>query len=168
MAAVTAGATLTLERQRSYTGFTMRPRLLGIAAAIVCLLPLSPETAAQRTMQSVARVAVLSPLAPGEAGLNTFRAALRDLGYQEGRNLTVEIRWAEGRMERLPSLARELVQFGPQVIFVGGEPALQAAKAATADIPIVVFACDPVDKLVVSLARPRGGATGVTCIHSEL
>jgi putative ABC transport system substrate-binding protein len=111
---------------------------------------------------------VLSPHAPGEAGLNTFRAALRDFGYQEGRNLTLEIRWAEGRMERLPSLARELVQFGPQVIFVGGEPALQAAKAATADIPIVVFACDPVDKLVVSLARPRGGATGVTCIHSEL
>ena len=100
--------------------------------------------------------------------MEAFRIRLRELGYVENQNLIIETRWAGGRLDLLPGLARDLVGTKPDVIFVLGEQGLRAIKEATADIPIVVFACDPVDKLVISLARPQGGATGVSCIHSEL
>jgi putative ABC transport system substrate-binding protein len=147
----------------------MLRHLLSRAAALAICVILAPvELAAQQAVKSPARVGVLSPLAPGDSGVQRFRDRLRELGYVEKQNLIIEPRWAEGRLDRLPELARDLVAAKPDVIFALGEQSLRAAKAATADIPIVVFACDPVDKLVISLARPQGGATGVTCIHSEL
>jgi len=111
---------------------------------------------------------VLNPFAPPEPAFETFREGLRELGYVEGQNVVFEIRWAHGRLERLPELARELSTLKPDIIFAPGEQGLRAAKQATTDTPIVVVACDPLDQLIKSLARPGGSATGLSCIHSEL
>jgi ABC-type uncharacterized transport system substrate-binding protein len=136
-----------------------------VGAAVAALA--SSDLWAQTT-KAPARVAVLNPFSPPEPGFEAFRGGLRELGYVEGQNLVFEIRWAHGRLERLPELARELVPFKPDVIFAPGEQGLRAAKAATTDTPIVVVACDPLDELIKSLARPGGSATGFSCIHSEL
>ncbi len=99
-----------------------------------------------------------------------FRRGLREAGYEEGRNFRITHRWAEGRFDRLPGLARELVEQGVSVIAaVGGDIAVLAAKAATTTIPIVmVVGSDPAETgLVTSLARPGGNITGVT-LYSEI
>jgi putative ABC transport system substrate-binding protein len=90
------------------------------------------------------------------------------LGYVEGKNIIIETRWAEGNLDRLPELARELAGLNVDVMLVAGDQGLRAAKEATATIPIIVSACDPLDSLVASVARPGGKATGLTCISSEL
>jgi putative ABC transport system substrate-binding protein len=97
-----------------------------------------------------------------------FRQGLRELGYVEGKNIIIEARWAEGNLDRLPELARELARLNVNVMYVGGDHGLRAAKEATTTIPIVVLACDPLDSLVASIARPGGKATGLTCISSDL
>jgi putative tryptophan/tyrosine transport system substrate-binding protein len=97
-----------------------------------------------------------------------FREGLRELGYADGKNITIETRWAEGDLDRLPALAQELTRLNVDLLFVAGDQGLRAAKQATATIPIVVAACDPLDSLVASIARPGGKATGLTCISSEL
>jgi putative tryptophan/tyrosine transport system substrate-binding protein len=97
-----------------------------------------------------------------------FRQGLRESGYVEGKNIIIEARWAEGNLDRLPELARELAQLNVNVMYVGGDQGLRAAKEATTTIPIVVLACDPLDSLVASIARPGGKATGLTCISSDL
>jgi len=90
------------------------------------------------------------------------------LGYVEGKNIAIEARWAQGNLDRLPELAHELTRLNVDLLFVAGDQGLRAAKEATATIPIVVAACDPLDSLVASIARPGGKATGLTCISSEL
>jgi putative tryptophan/tyrosine transport system substrate-binding protein len=100
----------------------------------------------------------------------SFRKTLYDLGYIEGRNLILDVRWAEGRAERFPSLIAELVALKPDVIVVPTTPGTIAAMRATATIPIVmVNPSDPVGSgLVTSLARPGGNVTGVTDFGIEL
>ena len=100
-----------------------------------------------------------------------FRQGLRDLGYVEGRNVVVEFRDAEGQLDRLSSLAAELVALRVDVIVTaGGTPTALAAKQATATVPIVFSsASDPVtDGLVTSLARPGGNVTGLSNLTPEL
>jgi putative ABC transport system substrate-binding protein len=99
-----------------------------------------------------------------------FRKGLSETGYVEGRNLTVEYRWAESRYDRLPGMAADLVRRGVTVIFASPGLAGQAAKAATTTIPIVfTTGIDPIDYgLVTSLNRPDGNLTGVSNLSVEL
>ncbi len=99
-----------------------------------------------------------------------FRAGLRDLGYQEGRNIVIEFRWADGHYERLPALFAELIRLNVDVIVTHGTPGGLAAKQATTTIPIVfATAGDAVASgLVASLARPGANVTGSTYFVPEL
>jgi putative tryptophan/tyrosine transport system substrate-binding protein len=102
--------------------------------------------------------------------LTAFRQGMRKLGYVEGRNLTLMARFAEGKLERFPVLAEELVRASPDVLVVATTVGTRAARAATATVPIVfVQVGDPVGVgLVPNLARPGGNVTGVTNMAVEL
>ena len=99
-----------------------------------------------------------------------FRDGLRDLGYEEGRNITIEYRWAEGKYDRFPSLVAELIAAKVDVIVTAGTPATLAVKKATASIPLIMVAVgDPIGTgIVASLAHPGGNITGLSSIAPEL
>ena len=99
-----------------------------------------------------------------------FRQGLRELSYVEGTNIVIEWRSADGKSDRLPALAAELVRLKVDVIVTGGGPATRAAKAATSTIPIVMTNdSDPVaEGIVASLARPGGNITGLSTLAPEL
>ena len=102
--------------------------------------------------------------------IEPFRQTLRELGHEEGRSLTLDFRCAEGKPERLPALAAELLALGPDVLVtMGPRPAL-AAKAATSTVPVVAAAVDdPVLMgLAATMARPGGNVTGVSSWGAEL
>jgi len=102
--------------------------------------------------------------------LDAFRKGMREFGWIDGQTFTVEDRFAEGRSERLPTLAADLVRQHVDVILAGSVPGALAAKNATATIPVVMVATgDPIGSgLVVNLARPAGNLTGVTGLGQEL
>jgi ABC-type uncharacterized transport system substrate-binding protein len=101
--------------------------------------------------------------------VDALRTGLRQLGYEEGRNTAIEYRWAEGRYDRLPELAAELVRMNVNIIVTHSTPGAQAAKEATSAIPIVAVSGDPVAfGLVASLHRPGGNLTGVAFFFAEV
>jgi putative ABC transport system substrate-binding protein len=128
---------------------------------------------AARAQQVMPAIGLLDPRSPDALAdrLRGFRQGLRDAGFAEGQNTTIEYRWAENRMDRLPELAADLVRRQVAVIVTpGGLVSALAAKAATTTIPIVfIVADDPVRLgLVASLARPEGNLTGVNFFSGEL
>ena len=134
-------------------------------AAIVAWMPLAADAQQPTKLPRIGWLGNLAATAPVYDG---FRQGLRELGYVEGKNIIIEARWVEGQLDRLPEFARELARLNVDLMLVGGDQGLRAAKEATNTIPIVVSACDPLDSLVASIARPGGKATGLTCISSEL
>jgi putative tryptophan/tyrosine transport system substrate-binding protein len=146
----------------------MRPSTLLSGLFVACGLAWVPLAADAQQAAKLPRLGWLGNYLPSFPAYEGFREGLRELGYVEGKNIIIEARWAEGNMDRLPALARELAGLNVDVLYVGGDQGLRAAKQATATIPIVVLACDPLDNLIISLARPGGSATGLTCITSEL
>src|SRR5215510_12138171 len=102
--------------------------------------------------------------------IEAFRQGLRTLGYVEGKNIFIEWRSADGKLDRLPALAAELVQLKVELIVTGGRSATRAAKEATPTIPIVTTQdSDPVaNGFVASLARPGGNITGLSTLAPEL
>src|SRR4029078_11024003 len=106
-----------------------------------------------------------------EANLvGAFREGLRELGYEEGRNIVIEYRWAEGDYERFPALVAELIAARVDVIVTAGTPAALAVKKATSTVPLVMVAVgDPVGTgLVSNLARPGGNLTGLSSVAPDL
>jgi putative tryptophan/tyrosine transport system substrate-binding protein len=120
----------------------------------------------------LARIGFLGAVNAADLGnlLDTLRQALRDLGYSEGKNIVIEYRWAEGRYDRLPELAAELVNLDVNVLLTHGTPGSLAAKRATATVPIVMAVTgDAVATgLVHSIARPGANITGSTFFFPEL
>jgi putative ABC transport system substrate-binding protein len=128
---------------------------------------------AARGQQAMPVVGFLSSRSPSESTyvIAAFRQGMREAGYVEGQNLVIAFRWAEGRYNRLPALAVELVDLRVAVLFAaGGSPSALAAKSATSAIPIVFSAvADPVGLgLVASLSRPAGNVTGMSVFTYEL
>jgi putative ABC transport system substrate-binding protein len=118
------------------------------------------------------RIGYLSGTSPSvnSARVEAFRQGLRELGYVEGKSIVIEWRYAEGKLDRLPALAAELVRLKVDVIVASAPPPTRSAKQATATIPIVMsYDDDPVGNgFVASLARPGGNITGLATLAPEL
>src|SRR5215475_2713940 len=150
----------------------MKKAAVPILVAVI-LLTVAVVTEAQQPTK-VSRIGYLSAVDPAidSARAGGLRLALRELGYIEGQNIAIEYRFAEGKVDRAPELAAELVRLKVDIIVVAsGDQWIRAAKNATKTIPIVMMGLgsDPVEAgLVNSLARPGGNVTGLTMLNREL
>jgi len=149
-------------------------RRVGLPATIQVILGLLGLLAVEHAIegqpaQKVARIGVLRGGSFPDPLVEAFRQGLRDLGYIEGRNVSIEYRWAEGAAERLPDLAADLVRRKVDVIVAGGSDVL-GAKLAASRIPVVMpVSIDPVRLgLVTSLHRPGGNITGLASLWDEM
>jgi len=145
---------------RSIVGYLVTLALLAV--------PLASDAQRSRTIPRIAYLALIpGPCTTHCAG---FVQGLRELGYVEGQNISIEYRWSKGNVERLREHAAELVRLGVDVIVAGGPVATRAAQEMTRTIPIVMARdVDPVgDGFVASLGRPGGNITGVTTLSREL
>ena len=146
-------------------------RLIGLAVVLTLGLTLAPLASEAQQTGKIWRIGILSGASPTSQGnLAALLQGLREAGLVEGRNAIFEIRYSEGRTERFPAFAAELVTLQLDVLVASGTPAAVAAKQATSTIPIVmVAASDPVGaRLVTSLARPGGNLTGLSLLAPEL
>jgi putative tryptophan/tyrosine transport system substrate-binding protein len=149
---------------------TMSGKILIWLLATVLLTTASLAAAQQPT--KVPRIGYLGGTSPSAnvARIEAFRQGLRELRYVEGRNMIIEWRHAEAKLDRLPALAAELVRLKVDILVTGGPPATRAAKEATVTIPVVMaFDDDPIGNgFVASLARPGGNITGLSSLAPEL
>jgi putative ABC transport system substrate-binding protein len=140
----------------------------------ICLLltVFLPSVSEAQQPSKLSRIGFLSSLSPAVVSerIEAFRQGLREIGYSEGKNLLIEWRYAEGKVERLPGLAAELVRLNVDVIVTGGPAVNRFAKEATATIPIVLtFDNDPIGNgFAASLARPGGNITGLSTHYPEI
>jgi putative ABC transport system substrate-binding protein len=148
----------------------MKKKNLLVVLASVVLLSIQP-TAAQQP-KKVPRIGFQSAASPSAnaARIEAFRQGLRDLGYVEGKNIVIEWRYAEGKLDRLSEFAAEWVRLKVDVIVTAAPSSTRAAKEATSTIPIVMaFDSDPVGNgFVASLARPGGNITGLSALSPEI
>jgi putative ABC transport system substrate-binding protein len=147
-------------------------RAIPLIAIVVLAILVAPLTAEAQQLTKVHRIGRLlsgSPLSDNHL-LEAFWQSLRALGYAEGQNLVIEVRYAEGSLERYRDLAAELVRLQVDVIVAGGGPAIHAAQHATRTIPIVMAGTtDAVAQgFIASLARPGGNITGLSDLSAEL
>jgi putative tryptophan/tyrosine transport system substrate-binding protein len=140
----------------------MSPTVRRLTTAVALVVLTAPLAADAQQTGTVYRLGILTPAQFGS--LAVIVVSLRELGYVEGQNLVVERRSADGKLDRLPGLARELVRLRPDVIVASSAGAIEAARGATRAIPIIMgFTSDPVGRgFVASLARPGGNITGVS------
>ncbi len=152
----------------------MRDGALGLTLALLLGMLSAAPTADAQSPAKVFRIGTLAPgarpAAPDWKQRWAFVEGLRELGWIEGQNIVIEDRWADGKTDRLPALAAELVRLKVDAIFTSSWPAAVAAKRATTTIPIVIIAAgDPVGTgLVASLAHPGGNITGLGDLATEL
>jgi len=149
----------------------MTKKIILLALCSLLLAPCSAVEAQQPT--KIPRIGILSPGSsafPASARYDSFRQGLRELGYIEGKNIFIEIRYAEGKQDQLSDFATELVKLKVDVIVTSTRPGVLAVKNATSAIPIVFAAVgDPVSAgLVSSLAHPGGNVTGLSILNPEL
>jgi ABC-type uncharacterized transport system substrate-binding protein len=144
--------------------------LLGKSFLLIVIILAAPAIALAQQAGVPHRVGVLMYDGAPPGLLEAFRAGLRDRGYVEGRNITLQMRNAEGKPERLGALANELLALKVEVILAVNTPAAKAAKEATTTVPIVIMrVANPLKSgLVANLARPEGNVTGVSLMHTEL
>ena len=138
----------------------------GFAGALLA----APLAARAQQAGKVYRVGILEsiPAAQNTANLDALRKGLRELGYVEGQNLIIEYRSADGRAERFPDLASEMVRLKVDVLLTRGTPAARAVKNATGTIPVIMATMGDPRAIVASFARPGGNITGVTTFSTEL
>jgi len=148
------------------TGIAMKRRKFIVLVGGAALWPL-PGRARQRAVPVIGYLHFAGPAYPMTA---PFLQGLGETGYVDGKNITVEYRWAEGRYDRLPALAADLVSRKVDLIAAMGPPSALAAKNATSTIPVVfLIGTDPIEEgLVTSLARPAGNLTGVSMLAVDL
>jgi putative ABC transport system substrate-binding protein len=136
------------------------------------VLALCGAAAEAQQPKKVFRIGYLAPGTPSALAARTeaFRQGLRDLGYADGKNIVMEWRYADGKLDRLPALAAELLRLKVEVIVTGGSASTRAAQETTSTIPIVMTQDpDPVGSgFVTSLARPGGNITGLSNLVSDL
>jgi ABC-type uncharacterized transport system substrate-binding protein len=146
-------------------------RFVGLFAIFLILAPCGVMALAQQPTK-VSQIGYLGLSFPSAnvARIEALRQGLRDLGYVEGKNIVFEWRWAEGKPDRIPDLAAELVKLKVDVIVTQGPALNRPAKEATSTIPIIMgFDNDPVGNgIVASLARPGGNVTGLSALSPEL
>ena len=147
----------------------MKKKIVLFAALGALLVTLSCPVQAQQGAK-IPRIGMLRWDSPSNPIIGVFREELRNLGYLEGKNILFEYRFAEGKIDRLPDLAAELVRMKVDILVAAGGTAARAAKNATKTIPILMVGvgADPVELgLVDSLARPGGNVTGFTLLAVE-
>ena len=146
-------------------------KLVGIVTLIIAFAMCGAVATAQQA-KKVPRIGYLGAVSPSANAvrIEAFRQGLRELGYVEGKNIVIEWRFAEGKLDRLPALAAELVRLKVDVIITGGSGATRPVHEATNTIPIVMTQDpDPVDNgFVASLARPGGNITGLSTLVPEI
>ena len=144
--------------------------IVGLLVTFVCSTLAVPLPTKAQPSTKIPRVGILRHDAPPNRFIDDLRQGLHELGYMEGQNLLLELRWAEGQLERLSALAAELVSLPVDVIVTSGPPGVRAAQAATSTIPIVMGRMDDADihGFVSSLAHPGGNVTGLSFQTGDL
>ncbi len=150
----------------------MRFRTIGLISAVALGLLAGPLPTEAQQAKKIPRIGLLitATRTATEPLADAFQEGLRELGYVVAKTIALEVRWGEGKLNRLAALASELLQLNVEIMITGGGPAIRAAKKATSLVPIVmVTGNDPVQAgYVASYSRPGGNITGLTTIASDL